>query len=94
MWAEGRWAALALLTALRLGVREVLVQDVSDVRLNVARRMGATQAANVATEEGRAEARSFARTDSTWCSTPPVQGRRDSRHLISAVRAAWWYCSE
>ncbi|MGA7858668.1 MAG: alcohol dehydrogenase catalytic domain-containing protein [Terracidiphilus sp.] len=56
----GTMGSLALLTALRLGVRDVLVQDVSDVRLNVARRMGATLAANGATEEGRAEARSFA----------------------------------
>ena len=56
----GTMGALALLTALRLGVREVLVQDVNDLRLAVARRMGATVAANVATEEGRAEAKKFA----------------------------------
>jgi 2-desacetyl-2-hydroxyethyl bacteriochlorophyllide A dehydrogenase len=56
----GTMGSLALLTALRLGVREVLVQDVSDVRLDVVRRMGATLAANVSTEEGRAEARKFA----------------------------------
>jgi threonine dehydrogenase-like Zn-dependent dehydrogenase len=56
----GTMGSLALLTALRLGVREVLVQDVSDVRLEVARDMGATVAANVSTEEGRAEARRFA----------------------------------
>ena len=52
--------SLALLTALRLGVREVLVQDVSDVRLEVSRRMGATLAVNVSTEAGREEARRFA----------------------------------
>jgi threonine dehydrogenase-like Zn-dependent dehydrogenase len=52
--------SLALLTALRLGVREVLVQDVSDVRLQVARGMGATLAANVSTDDGRAQARLFA----------------------------------
>ncbi|MDE3187388.1 MAG: alcohol dehydrogenase catalytic domain-containing protein [Acidobacteriota bacterium] len=56
----GTMGSLALLTALRLGVREVLVQDVSDVRLAVSRRMGATLAANVSTEEGREEARRFA----------------------------------
>jgi threonine dehydrogenase-like Zn-dependent dehydrogenase len=56
----GTMGSLALLTALRLGVREVLVQDVSDVRLDVVRRMGATLAANASTEEGRAEARKFA----------------------------------
>jgi threonine dehydrogenase-like Zn-dependent dehydrogenase len=56
----GTMGSLALLTALRLGVREVLVQDVSDVRLDVVRRMGATLAANVSTEEGRAEACKFA----------------------------------
>lgn len=56
----GTMGSLALLTALRLGVREVLVQDVSDVRLDVVRRMGATLAANVSTEEGRADACKFA----------------------------------
>ena len=52
--------SLTLLTAKRLGVRDILVQDVSDVRLEVARGMGATLAANVSTEAGVAEARSFA----------------------------------
>jgi threonine dehydrogenase-like Zn-dependent dehydrogenase len=56
----GTMGSLALLTALRLGVREVLVQDVSEVRLEVVRRMGATLAVNVSTEEGRADARRFA----------------------------------
>lgn len=56
----GTMGALALLTALRLGVREVLVQDVSDIRLDTARRMGASLAVNAATEQGRAEARRFA----------------------------------
>ena len=56
----GTMGALALLTALRLGVREVLVQDVSEERLAVVRSMGATLAVNAATEEGRAEARKFA----------------------------------
>jgi threonine dehydrogenase-like Zn-dependent dehydrogenase len=56
----GTMGSLALLVAKRLGVRDVLVQDVSDVRLDVARRMGATLAVNVSAEEGRAEARQFA----------------------------------
>ena len=56
----GTMGALALLTALRLGVREVLVQDVSEQRLSVVRSMGATLAVNVATEEGRAAGRDFA----------------------------------
>jgi threonine dehydrogenase-like Zn-dependent dehydrogenase len=55
----GTMGALALLTALRLGVREVLVQDVSEPRLAVVRSMGATVAVNAATEEGRSEARRF-----------------------------------
>jgi 2-desacetyl-2-hydroxyethyl bacteriochlorophyllide A dehydrogenase len=56
----GTMGALALLTARRLGAREILVQDVNDQRLAVARQMGATVAANVATEEGRAQAKDFA----------------------------------
>ena len=56
----GTMGSLALLVARHLGVRDVLVQDVSDVRLDTARRMGATLAVNVAAEEGRAEARRFA----------------------------------
>jgi len=56
----GTMGSLALLTALRLGVREILVLDISEARLQVARRMGATLAVNVSTEEGRAEARQFA----------------------------------
>jgi threonine dehydrogenase-like Zn-dependent dehydrogenase len=56
----GTMGSLALLTAKRLGVRDVLIQDVSEVRLATARAMGATVAANVSTEEGRGEARQFA----------------------------------
>ena len=56
----GTMGALALLTALHLGVREVLVEDVSEVRLDTVRRMGATLAVNTATEESRAEASKFA----------------------------------
>jgi threonine dehydrogenase-like Zn-dependent dehydrogenase len=56
----GTMGSLALLVAKRLAVRDVLVQDVSEVRLDTARRMGATLAVNVSAEEGRAEARRFA----------------------------------
>lgn len=56
----GTMGSLALLVAKRLGVKEILVQDVSDARLGTARQMGATAAVNVSTEEGRAEARRFA----------------------------------
>ncbi len=56
----GTMGSLALLTALRIGAREVLVQDLSDVRLDVARLMGATLAVNVSTEAAREEARRFA----------------------------------
>ena len=44
----GTMGSLALLTAKRLGVRDVLVQDVSEVRLATVRRMGATLAVNTA----------------------------------------------
>jgi threonine dehydrogenase-like Zn-dependent dehydrogenase len=56
----GTMGSLALLAARRLGVREILVQDLSDARLRVARKMGAAAAVNVSSEEGRAEARRFA----------------------------------
>ncbi len=56
----GTMGSLAVLTARYLGVREVLVEDVSDVRLETVRRMGATLAVNTATEEGRADAQRFA----------------------------------
>ncbi len=56
----GTMGSLALLTAKRLGVSEVLVQDVNDLRLQTSRDMGATLAANVSTEEGRADAQRFA----------------------------------
>jgi L-idonate 5-dehydrogenase len=41
-------------------VREILVQDVSVVRLELARQIGATLAVDSSTEEGRAESRRFA----------------------------------
>lgn len=56
----GTMGSLALLTAKRLGVKELLVQDVSDARLETARLMGASAAVNVSNEEGRAKAREFA----------------------------------
>ena len=56
----GTMGSLALLTAKRLGVREIHVQDVSETRLETVRRMGATLAANVSTEAGREEATRFA----------------------------------
>jgi 2-desacetyl-2-hydroxyethyl bacteriochlorophyllide A dehydrogenase len=56
----GTMGSLALLTAKRLGVREVLVQDVSELRLATARKMGATLAANASTDAGRAEAKRYA----------------------------------
>ncbi len=52
--------ALALLTALRLGVRDVIVQDVSEDRLAVVRAIGATLAVNVTRDGERAEAAKFA----------------------------------
>ena len=56
----GTMGSLALLAAKRLGVQEILVQDLSDARLAVARKMGASAAVNVSSEEGRAEARRVA----------------------------------
>lgn len=56
----GTMGSLALLMAKRLGVREILVQDLSEARLATARQMGASLAVNVSNEEGKAEARRFA----------------------------------
>jgi 2-desacetyl-2-hydroxyethyl bacteriochlorophyllide A dehydrogenase len=56
----GSMGALALLAARRLGLREVLVEDISQARLDAARRMGAALALDPSTEAGRAEADSFA----------------------------------
>lgn len=52
----GTMGSMALLLAQRLGVREVHVLDVSEARLRNARTMGATQAVDLSTEDGRAEA--------------------------------------
>ena len=56
----GTMGSLALLTARRMGAREILVEDVSDARLETVRAMGATLAVNAGTEEGRAEGSRFA----------------------------------
>lgn len=56
----GTMGSLALLAAKRLGVRDLLVLDVSEVRLDLARKMGATLAANSSSEDSLAEARKFA----------------------------------
>ena len=56
----GTMGALALQTALRLGVSQILVQDVSELRLDVMRTMGATLAVNVGLEDGPGKAREFA----------------------------------
>jgi 2-desacetyl-2-hydroxyethyl bacteriochlorophyllide A dehydrogenase len=54
----GMMGSLALKLALHMGIREVLVEDVDEVRLAAVRQMGATLAVN--SETGRNEARSFA----------------------------------
>jgi len=55
----GTMGSLALLAARRLGVREILVQDLSEARLRVARQMGAAASVNTSNEEGKAETRRF-----------------------------------
>lgn len=56
----GTMGSLALLTARRLGVHEILMQDLDDLRLEAARMMGATLAVNASSEEGRSDAHRFA----------------------------------
>jgi 2-desacetyl-2-hydroxyethyl bacteriochlorophyllide A dehydrogenase len=56
----GTMGSLALKTALHLGAREVLVEDVDELRLAAARQMGATLAVNAGSDPGRADARRFA----------------------------------
>ena len=53
----GTMGALALLVSQRVGARDVLVVDVSDQRLETARRLGASVTANTGSPEGLAEAR-------------------------------------
>jgi threonine dehydrogenase-like Zn-dependent dehydrogenase len=80
----GTMGSLALLTALRLGVRDVLVQDVSEVRLATVRKMGATLAVNTSTEEGRAEAGRFA--------SPGLDLVLDASGTTAARQAAFDLC--
>jgi threonine dehydrogenase-like Zn-dependent dehydrogenase len=56
----GTMGSLTLLAAKRLGVRDLLVVDVSEVRLGLARQMGVSLAVNTSTEDGVAEAKRFA----------------------------------
>ena len=56
----GTMGTLALMTAKRLGVRDILVEDVNPVRLGTAQSLGASLAANASTEEGRNQAKEFA----------------------------------
>jgi 2-desacetyl-2-hydroxyethyl bacteriochlorophyllide A dehydrogenase len=48
----GTMGSMALLMARRMGAREILVEDVSEARLETVRQMGATLAVNTAAEEG------------------------------------------
>src|SRR6266851_1191730 len=52
----GTMGALALMTGLRVGAREVLTVDVNDQRLETMRVLGASSAVNIAAKDGQAEA--------------------------------------
>lgn len=52
----GTMGALALVTALRIGARDVLVVDINDKRLQTMRTLGASATFNVSSAEGVAEA--------------------------------------
>ena len=54
--------ALGLLTALKIGARDVLMVDVNDERLQTVRQLGAGAAVNTASPEGIAEAKRLAGT--------------------------------
>lgn len=56
----GTMGSLALLTAKRLGIRDVLVTDVNEIRLGISRSMGASLAVNMQTDTGLEDARRFA----------------------------------
>lgn len=56
----GTMGALALLTAQRIGAREILLVDVNDARLGSMLTLGAKNAVNVASAEGTAEAKELA----------------------------------
>ena len=56
----GTMGALALLTGLQAGARDVLVADVNEERLQTARQLGAAAAVNTSSPEGLAEAKRLA----------------------------------
>src|SRR5579884_4207312 len=56
----GTMGALALLTARRIGARDLLVADVNHQRLAIMRELGAEAAVNTSTADGSAEAQRFA----------------------------------
>jgi threonine dehydrogenase-like Zn-dependent dehydrogenase len=56
----GTMGALALLTGLQIGARDVLMLDVNHDRLQTARQLGATAAVNSSTPDGIAEAKQLA----------------------------------
>lgn len=56
----GTMGALALLTAQRIGAREVLVADINEDRLASVRQLGANHAVNTSTAEGTGRARELA----------------------------------
>lgn len=56
----GTMGALALLGALRVGARDILVVDVNDERLAIMKTMGASSAVNTRSMEGVAEAQKLA----------------------------------
>jgi threonine dehydrogenase-like Zn-dependent dehydrogenase len=56
----GTMGALALLTAQRIGAREILIADVNDQRLSSLLQLGASHAVNTGSPEGSAHARELA----------------------------------
>jgi threonine dehydrogenase-like Zn-dependent dehydrogenase len=56
----GTMGALALLTSLQIGAREVLMVDISDERLQTARQLGAAAGVNMSSPAGIAEAKQLA----------------------------------
>ena len=86
----GTMGSLALKMALQLGASEVLVEDVEEVRLDVARQMGATRAVNPETEA--AERAALNRTGWTWCWMHAARKRRVRGRSIFAGRVERWCC--
>ena len=81
------------MTAARSGVCEVLVEDVNEVCLNIARQMGATLAANFATEKGRATEIDFVtgirkehRVAMSFAKTPDLER---SLKLVTSAESTW-----